>query len=150
MNNKIIQHPSYYIKIFKYYIMIIFILTLFQTFWGIIIFYLNYKFSLIIYLYFKKFLFINKWEQIYVLINIYSMYSVLHSFYILLACIMSYFLNSKNWFFSALYFNLFPLVGVLFGLIQIPFSIYLLIKLKNKEWETFFKNYDSFYTMKYP
>ncbi|GIX42159.1 MAG: hypothetical protein KatS3mg129_1892 [Leptospiraceae bacterium] len=149
ISNKIIHHPAYYLNIFHRYILIILVLAILQFSWGCLIFYLNYKNNFNLFIIIKKY--VNKnfnWFEVYTFIKIYSMYSIVHSLYIILACSMSYFLKSKNWFFSALYFNLFPLIGFLFGFIQIPVSIFYLQKLKTKEWENFFKNYDTFSSMK--
>jgi len=148
MKDKIIHHPSFYIKKFNKLISIILLLAILQSIWAITIFYLNYKNILLFYLIFKKIKLIHlDWLEIHTIIKIYSMYSLLHAFYIILACIMSYFLKSKSWFLSSLYFTLFPLVGFLFGIVQIPISLSFLKKIKSREWNIFFKNYDSFNTM---
>ena len=148
MNDKIIHHPSFYIKEFNKLIFVILLLGIFQSIWAVIIFYLNYKNILLFYFIFKKINLIHlDWLEIHTIIKIYSMYSLLHAFYIILACIMSYFLKSKSWFLSALYFSLFPFVGFLFGIIQLPISLIFLKKIKSQEWNNFFKHYDSFNTM---
>ncbi len=148
MNDKIIHHPSFYIKKFNKLISIILLLAILQSIWAVIIFYLNYKNILLFYFFIKKIDFIHlNWLEIHTIIKIYSMYSLLHAFYIILACTMSYFLKSKSWFLSALYFSLFPFVGFLFGIVQLPISLSLLKKINSQEWNKFFKNYDSFNTM---
>ncbi len=149
IDKKILEHPSYYIQIFNKYILILFILGILQFIWGVSIYILNQKNSLLFYLIYKKFIQSNlKWEDIYTIINIYCMYSILHSLYIILASLMSFFLTSKNWFYSMIYFNFFPLVGFLFGLIQIPVSIFIFKKMNHTKWKQFFKHYDTFSSMK--
>lgn len=139
---KLILHPSHHFKSLKRYIITMILLATTQFFWGCIIFFLNQKEE------FQK-LYLNFFynENIYILFNIYSMYSILHSLYIILACFLSYFLRSKNWFRSAILFNLIPFVGFLFGIIQIPVSIFLFKKINSKDWNDFFKHYDSFSSM---
>lgn len=139
---KLLLHPSHHFKLLKRYILIMILLGIIQFFWGSVIFFLNQKEE------FQKF-YLNYFynENIYILFNIYSMYSILHSLYILLASFLSYFLRSKNWFRSAILFNFFPFVGFLFGIIQIPVSIFLFKKINSKDWDDFFKHYDSFSSM---
>ncbi len=139
---KLLIHPSHYFKIFKKYIIILFGIGFLELIWGHIFLLLNHwsEFHIFYLQHFHK-------VNLYTMINIYSMYVILHSFYIMLACIMSFFLKSKQWFRSILYFNLFPFVGVFFGLIQIPIAIILLKKINTKEWNDFFCKYDSFASM---
>ncbi len=148
ISNKII-HPSYYFKYFYRYIFINFFLSLLQLLWGILIFFVNHYNTFYFYVLIKKIINWNfDWLTIFLIAKIYSMYSILHSLYIIISCIMSHVLKSKNWFFSSLYFNLFPLVGFLFGFLQVPYSIYILKKLNSKNWKIFFKYYDTFQSMK--
>ncbi len=149
IDKKIIEHPSSYIQVFNKYIYLFSLFAFLQFIWGVFIYILNQKNVLLFYLIYNKYIQSNlKWNDVYTFINIYCLYSILHSMYILLACLMSFFLTSRNWFYSVIYFNLFPLVGFLFGVIQIPFSIFILMKMRHSKWKQFFKYYDTFSSMK--
>lgn len=149
IDKKIVEHPSYYIQIFNKYIFVLAILAILQLIWGGLIYLLNQKHIFYVYMIHNKYIHLNiNWLDLYTMINIYSLYSILHSLYILLASLMAFVLTSKNWFYSMIYFNFFPLVGFLFGIIQIPASIIILIKMKNMKWEQFFHHYDTFSSMK--
>ncbi|MFN3604640.1 MAG: hypothetical protein ACK4UJ_08015 [Leptonema sp. (in: bacteria)] len=136
---KVLVHPSNLFKTFKKYIAILLFMGFLELLWGNLILYINHLTS------FQK-LYLNV-EDLYYFINIYSMNSILHSFYIILASLFSYFLRSKQWFRSALIFNLFPFIGFLFGMIQIPIAVIILKKIQTKQWEAFFINYDDFSSM---
>ncbi|MEQ8353158.1 MAG: hypothetical protein RH862_16900 [Leptospiraceae bacterium] len=72
-------------------------------------------------------------------IVIYALYSMLHGFYVLIACGMARYLSSAGWLKTALIFSIVPLPGFLFGLFQIPLSLYFLKILREPLWADFFR-----------
>ena len=131
------HHPSFWLPQYRHYLASLFLIGLLGELWALSLLFLHsYPPDSLQAFYSRIELQYGIIWNIKVSI-IYSCCAAIYSGYILLATALAHFLASRTYLQVAAGLSVLPGLGLLFGLLQIPFSYLIFTALQRQQWKTF-------------